>query len=117
MEFNRKTVAISATAAALAAAGVGAAIAVGGNSGEAEEQVTGSAAAKAEAAALEAVGGGTVLEAEYQESGSEGFYEVEVQRPDGSQVEVYVDANFDTVGQAGDDDTGSEEDESGAEDE
>ena len=113
MELDRKTVAISATAAALAAGAVGAAIAIGGNSGEAEEQVTGSAAARAEAASLEAVGGGTVLEAEYQESGGEGFYEVEVQRPDGSQVEVYVDANFDAVGQAGDDDSGSEtEDES-----
>jgi uncharacterized membrane protein YkoI len=109
MQFNRKTVAASAVAAALAAGGVGAAIAIGGGDGEGEERVTGTDAAEAEAAALDAVGGGTVLESEYQESGGEGAYEVEVQRPDGTQVEVYVDANFDVVGQAEDDESGSED--------
>jgi uncharacterized membrane protein YkoI len=111
MTVNRKALAIGAVIAALAAGGVGIAYAVGG--GDSEEQVTGPDAEKAEAAALEAVGGGTVTEAEYQESGSAGVYEVEVQRPDGSQVEVHIGSDFNPVGTAADDDTGSEAEGSG----
>ncbi len=103
MQMNRKTVAIGAAIAALAVAGAGIAYGVGGGG---EEQVTGPDAEKAKAAAIEAVGGGTVTEAEYQEAGSSGAYEVEVQRPDGSQVEVYIDGSFDSVGSAADDDAG-----------
>jgi hypothetical protein len=55
--INRRTVAIAATIGALAAGGAGIAYAV---SGDDEEQVTGPDASRAEAAALEAVGGGTV---------------------------------------------------------
>jgi uncharacterized membrane protein YkoI len=105
MSINRKTVAVAAVAAALAAGGVGIANAVTGDS---EEQVTGPDADKAKAAALDAVGGGTVSEIEYQEAGSAGFYEVEVTRDDGSQVEVHLDGEYQLVGTAADDDTGSE---------
>jgi hypothetical protein len=115
MTINRKVVAIAAAIAVLAAGGVGIAYAVGG--GDSEEQVTGQSAEKAEAAALDAVGGGTVLEAEYQESGSAGFYEVEVRRPDGSQVEVHLDDQFQPVGTAADDDSGTESEDEGTEDE
>jgi hypothetical protein len=120
MKINRKLVAIAAAVAVVAAGGVGIAYAVGG--GESDEQITGPSAKKAEAAALDAVGGGTVLEAEHQEAGGSGVYEVEVQRPDGSQVEVLIDDQFQSVGTAADDDSGAEdesaEDESteGAED-
>ena len=55
-----------------------------------EEQVTGPSAEKAKAAALKQVGGGTVLEIEQQDGDGPGAYEVEVKRPDGSTVEVYV---------------------------
>jgi Peptidase propeptide and YPEB domain len=113
MNISRKVVAIAAAIAVLAAGGVGIAYAVGG--GDSEEQVTGPDAEKAEAAALDAVGGGTVLEAEYQEDGSAGFYEVEVQRPDGSQVEVYIDSQFQPAGSAADDDSGSESEDEGTE--
>jgi hypothetical protein len=44
-------------------------------------------------------------------------YEVEVQRPDGSQVEVLLDDQFQLVGTAADDDSGSAEDEESGEDE
>jgi len=116
MKIDRKVAAIAAAVAALAVGGAGIAYAVGG--GESEEQVTGPDAAKAERAALDAAGGGTVLESEYQEAGSAGVYEVEVQRADGSQVEVYIDDQYQPVGSAGDDDSGSGEDEAGeAEDE
>ena len=115
MTVNRKALAIGAAIAALAAGGVGIAYAVGG--GDSEEQVTGPDAEKAKAAALEAVGGGTVTEAEYQEAGSAGVYEVEVQRPDGSQVEVHVSGQYDSVGTAADDDSGSAEEDEGSENE
>jgi hypothetical protein len=113
MNINRKVLAIGAAIAVLAAGGVGIAYAVGG--GDSEERVTGPDAQKAEAAALDAAGGGTVLESEYQEAGSAGFYEVEVQRPDGSQVEVHLDSQFQPVGTAADDDTGSESEDEGTE--
>jgi hypothetical protein len=109
MRFNRKVIAIAAAIAALAAGGVGIAYAVSG--GESEEQVTGPDAQKAEKAALDVAGGGTVTESEFQESGGAGFYEVEVQRPDGSQVEVHLDDQFQPVGTVADDDSGSSEEE------
>jgi uncharacterized membrane protein YkoI len=112
MSINRKTVAVAAVAAALAAGGVGIANAVTGDS---EEQVTGPDADKAKAAALDAVGGGTVSEIEYQEAGSSGFYEVEVTRDDGSQVEVHLDGQFQPVGTAADDDSGEAEDDDSGE--
>src|ERR671919_1773618 len=113
MTINRKVVAIAAAVVALAAGSVGIAYAVGG--GDSEEQVTGPDAQKAESAALDVAGGGTVTEAEFQESGSAGFYEGEVQRPDGSQVEVHLDDQFQPVGTAADDDSGSESEDEGTE--
>jgi hypothetical protein len=111
MDVKRKWVAIGAGVAVLAAGGAGIAYAVGG--GESEESVGGPDAERAKSAALDAVGGGTVTEIEYQEAGSAGVYEVEVERTDGSQVEVHVDSGFDPVGTAADDDGGGENDDAG----
>jgi Peptidase propeptide and YPEB domain len=105
-KINRKTVAIAAGVLALGAGGAGIAYAVGGD----EEQVTGPDASRAEAAALEAVGGGTVTEVEHQDGDGAGVYEVEVQRPDGSQVEVHIGGDFQPLGTAADDDAGAEDD-------
>ena len=115
MNVNRRWVAIGAAIAVLAAGGAGIAYAVGG--GESEESVSGPDAERAKSAALDAVGGGTVSEVEYQESGDAGVYEVEVTRPDGSQVEVHIDGSFDSVGTAADDDSGAGEDDDAGEDE
>jgi hypothetical protein len=112
MKIDRKVVAIGAAIAGLAAGGVGIAYGIGG--GDSEEQVTGPEAERAKAAALESVGGGTVTEIEHQDGDGAGRFEVEVERADGSQVEVYVDGSYDAVGSAGDDDSGAEEE--GAED-
>lgn len=103
MKVNRKVITIAAVAAALTAGGAGIAYAVGGDS---EEQVSGPGAERAKAAALDAVGGGEVLEVERQDGDGDGAYEVEVERPDGSQVEVHVSASFDALGTAADDDSG-----------
>jgi hypothetical protein len=113
MKINRKVLIVGIAVVAIAAGGIGIAYAVGG---ESEEQVTGPNAEKAKAAALEQVGGGEVLEVEKQDGDGDGVYEVEVQRPDGSQVEVHVSGQFDSVGTAADDDSGGE-DEEGEEDE
>ena len=109
MNTNRKVLIAGIALVVLAAGGIGIAYGVGG---ESEEQVTGPNAEKAKAAALEQVGGGTVLEVEKQDGDGDGVYEVEVERPDGSQVEVHVSGQFDSVGTAADDDSGGE-DESG----
>ena len=113
MKRRRLVIIIGAAAAAIALAGVGIAQAVGGSS---EEPVTGPAAEQAKAAALDAAGGGTVLEVEQQDGDGAGIYEVEVQRPDGSTVEIHLDEQFQQVGTAADDDSGSGEDEDGASD-
>ena len=105
MTINRKTVAIAATVAALGAASAGAAYGLGGDS---EERVAGPDADKAASAALNATGGGSVTEVEYQDSGGAGLYEVEIMRDDGSQVEVHLDGKFQPVGTAADDDAGGD---------
>jgi hypothetical protein len=111
MKLNRKILAVSAVIVALGAGGAGIAYAVSGGS---DENVTGPNADKAKTAALAAVPGGTVTEIERQDGDGSGAYEVEVKRPDGSQVEVHVNSQFQVVGQASDDDTGAEsENESG----
>ena len=124
MKLHRRTIIVTGAAVAvLAVGGAGIAQAVGGDS---EEQITGPAADKAEAAALKEAGGGTVSEVERQDGDGAGVYEVEVRREDGSEVEIHLDAQFQPVGTAADDDTGSEsedenedenedEDESGSE--
>jgi hypothetical protein len=109
--ISRKTVAIAAGVLALAAGGAGIAYAVDGD----EEQVTGPDASRAEAAALDAVGGGTVTEIEHQDGDGAGTYEVEVQRADGSQVEVHIGGDFQPLGTAPDDDSGSGEDDDAGE--
>jgi len=105
MTINRKTVAIAATVAALGAASAGAVYGLGGDS---EERVSGPDADKAAGAALNATGGGSVTEVEYQDSGGAGLYEVEIMRDDGSQVEVHLDGKFQPVGTAADDDAGGD---------
>ena len=102
MRLNRRYVGIGAAVAAIVAGGVGVAGAVGG--GESDQPVTGSEAEKAKAAAIEAAGGGSVTEIEYQDGDGAGLYEVEVLKPDGSQVEVHVNGSFGDVGTVADDD-------------
>ena len=113
MRFDRRLAVVGAAAAVLVAAGgVGIAQAVSGS----EEPVTGPAAEKAAAAAKAASGGGTVLEVERQDGDGKGVYEVEVRRSDGTQVEIHLDAQFQQVGTAADDDSGAESENEGSDD-
>jgi uncharacterized membrane protein YkoI len=93
---------------------VGAALATGGGiawatSGDDEQALTGSALARATAAALRHTGGGTVTETEAGDDGA--AYGVEVRLPDGSQVEVNLDASFAVIAEEADDDGGADEQE------
>jgi hypothetical protein len=112
MNPNRKLLAAVVAVAALAAGGIGVAYGTGG--GENEAPLTGSEAERAEAAALQAAGGGTVLESEANDDGG-GGYEVEVKREDGSVVEFALDDRFQPVGREAED--GDRDEDEGAEDE
>jgi uncharacterized membrane protein YkoI len=84
-----------------AAAGGGAAIAGATGNGDREDRggdraITGSALDRASEAALKATGGGKVTETEAGDE--ESYYEVEVTKADGSQVDVQLDRGFNVVG-------------------
>jgi hypothetical protein len=106
--MNVRTLAIAAVVATLVVLG-GAGIAYA-NGGGSEEQLTGPDAEKAKNAALAAVGGGSVTEVERDDGYGTGAFEVEVQRDDGSQVEVHLDGDYNVVGQEADDDGPNDQD-------
>ena len=91
--------------AAIAGSAGGAVIATGGDD---EQPITGSALDKASAVALDHTGGGRVTGTEVGDE--ESFYEVEVTRDDGSQVDVQLDESFNVVGEEADNETESDAD-------
>ena len=99
----KKRILIAALAILALGAG-GAAIAGatgGGDDGDGHDKaIQGSALDRASAAALKATGGGKVTETEVGDE--ESYYEVEVTRADGSQVDVQLDRGFQVVGQKAD---------------
>lgn len=102
----RKRIVIIAIAVSAAAIVTGGAIAVA--SSDSEGSVTGPDADRAAQAALDATGGGTVLEVERDDGGA--AWEVEVRTPDGTVVEVRLDEGFEVVSSGGDDgDTGEDD--------
>ena len=93
--MKRKHLLIGATALALAGGGAGAVGAFAGGD-ESERQATGPDAQKAKAAALRLVPGGTAEGVERDdEKGA--FWEVEVEKSDGSSVDVRLDEAFNKV--------------------
>ena len=95
MRRRSKIALAGAAALVLAAGGVGVAVATGG-ADDSEAPITGDALGRASEAALRHVGGGEVTETEAGDE--ESYYEVEVTRPDGSQVDVQLDRDFNVVG-------------------
>ena len=91
--MRKRTVIITITAIGALAAG-GTAIAAGGDDDATDRPISGSALDKAKAAAL-ADTPGRVTETEVGDE--ESYYEVEVTRPDGSQVDVQLDRDFNVV--------------------
>jgi uncharacterized membrane protein YkoI len=95
MTIKRKALIATGAALAVAIGGVGVANAVGGDD-DGEGQATGPGADKAKAAALELVPGGSAKAVE--RDGEEGAtWEVEVRKPDGSTVDVRLDAGYEQV--------------------
>lgn len=89
---------------ALGGAATSVAIASGDSGGgENHGPIIGSAYDRASAAALDHTGGGKVTGTEIGDE--ESYYEVEVTKADGSQVDVQLDQDFNVVGSEADSDT------------
>jgi uncharacterized membrane protein YkoI len=100
----KRTVLALVAVAALGAGGAAIATAAsGGDDNEADKAISGSALDRASAAALDHTGGGKVTDTEVGDE--ESYYEVEVTRGDGSQVDVQLDRDFKVVGSEGDNDS------------
>ena len=97
---NRKVLLVGGSVLALAAGGAGVALGAGGGDDGSGQPITGSALARAKAVALDTTGGGQVTATEVRDE--EGYYEVEVRKSDGSQVDVHLDRGFNVIGSSGD---------------
>jgi hypothetical protein len=84
----------------VALVGGGAGVAVAAAGADTEAPITGPALAAAGAAAIAHTGGGRVTATEAGDE--DGFYEVEVTRADGSQVDVHLDRDFHVLGATAD---------------
>ena len=102
--MRRRTKIITGTAVAMAIAGTAGVAAAAGSDEDATEgpdtAITGDALQRASQAALAETGGGKVTGTEVGDE--ESYYEVEVTREDGSQVDVQLDENFAVVGSSAD---------------
>jgi uncharacterized membrane protein YkoI len=106
---KRKAKLIVGAVTAVAAIGIGTGIGIAGG-GDDDRPLGGTDYDRATAAALEHVDG-TVTETEVGDGGA--AYEVEIRRPDGSQVEVQLDADFTVIGSEADDDGPNDRDGAG----
>ncbi len=81
----------------VAALGAGGTAALAGGDDDATDTpISGAALQRASQAALDHTGGGKVTETEVGDE--ESYYEVEVTKPDGSQVDVHLDKNYNVLG-------------------
>lgn len=96
MKIRRKFLLIGAVALVLAAGLAGVGRAVGGGD-DGDQNVSGPAADRARAAAIDVIPGGKVNAVE-RDSEQGATWEVEITRPDGKTVDVRLDANYKQVG-------------------
>ena len=96
---RRKLLLAAVAALGLLAIGAGAVVAAGADD---DRPLRGDARARAEAAALDHVGEGEVIETEVGDDGA--AYGVEIRKADGSVVEVNLDRDFEVIGVEADDD-------------
>lgn len=113
--MRRKTkFTIAGVVAALAVIGAGTGIGIAATGGDDDTPLTGDTLEQATAAALDHVGGGTVVETEVGDDGA--AYGVEIRLDDGRQVEVNLDEDFRVIGDEPDDDGPGGEDDEGPDD-
>jgi len=86
---------IAAAVAVLLLVGAGVAYATGSGGDSSEQQATGAGIEKAKSVALDHTNGGHVSGTEVGDE--EGYYEVEVSKDDGSQVDVHLDKNYNVL--------------------
>jgi hypothetical protein len=119
VRMKKRLIVIVAGIAAVAALVLGGAAIAGsqgvGPFGDDEASLTGPAADRAKAAALEITGGGKANAVE-RDSEHGATYEVEVTKPNGETVDVYLDASYDLVSVDGDSDE-NDGDDAGEQDE
>lgn len=114
MQRTRKIiVGAAALGAALGGAGIAGAVSGGGEGDDGDATVTGPEADAATAAALEATGGGTANAVERDDEAG-AVWEVEVTKPDGTTVDVRLDADYGVVVIDGDEDGDEDGHEDGA---
>lgn len=102
-KLKRALIALAAVAG-FALGGTAIAGAVGGDDDDGSEKpITGAELQQASKAALAHVGGGEVTDTEVGDE--EGFYEVEVTRPGGGQLDVHLDRDFNVLGTEADNDS------------
>jgi uncharacterized membrane protein YkoI len=104
----RKKRLLAFTAIALFIAATAAGIAIATSDDDADVPITGDALAKASDAALQYTGGGTVTDSEVGDE--EGYYEIEVTKADGTEVDVHLDQNFNVIGSDSDTDDAEDSD-------
>lgn len=109
MSTRRKLIVGIAAAIVVLGTGTGAVIASGADD---DKPLRGTNYDRATEAALDHVGGGSVIETEVGDDGA--AYGVEIEKSDGTVVEVDLDENFEVIGSEPDDDGNGED---GAEDE
>lgn len=105
--MDRKKMWIGGTAFGVAVIGGGAGVAYASGVGNDGESLTGANHDEVTQAALDQVGGGTVLEAENGDGGA--AYEVEIRLDNGRVVEVHLNKSLEVVNQTPDDDGGEDE--------
>jgi uncharacterized membrane protein YkoI len=93
--MDKKKLVAGAAAAVVLALGGGSGIAYA-NGGGSSEQATGPDTEKAKSAALDHTNAGRVTGTEIGDE--EGYYEIEVTRDDGSQVDVHLDRDLNVLG-------------------
>jgi hypothetical protein len=96
--MNRKKIVVAI--GVVAALAIGAGVVWAGSSDD--KPLRGTSYERATEAALEHVGGGTVIETEVGDDGA--AYGVEIRKDDGSVVEVNLDESFQVIGEEQDDD-------------
>lgn len=97
--------------AAIAIVGAGGSVAMATGGDDNEEPITGEALQKVSAAALAHTGGGRVTDTEVGDEDS--YYEVEVTLPNGQEVDVQLDKDFNVVSsetEGADEDEGANDD-------
>ncbi len=103
--MHRRKSLIVAVVAVLATIGIGTGVVLAAG-GDDDRALKGNARDRATAAALQHVGGGTVIETEAGDDGA--AYGVEIRKDDGSVVEVNLDGDYNVTGSEQDDDGSGE---------